>query len=197
MENNNINNVSTYDRYFNGLIKFGVCEEGVNLLKERYGEQIRKASICTKRESGCAYEGSLLDVALKSATMACNINNMLSKEARVDTKTLCKVCFLNLIGMAEALIPQNDKWRVDHLGEMFTYKNDIASISNSLRSISMCSQCGIGFTPEEIEAMVTLDRPVDDKQGKFYSSLLTTIVKSAYEITFAELKAKAKKGEVK
>jgi hypothetical protein len=40
--------------------------------------------------------------------------------------------------------------------------------------------------------MTIIDRPADDKQSKFYSSMLSVIVKSAYEITFAELKTMAK-----
>ena len=72
------------------------------------------------------------------------------------------------------------------------YKESLPAIGNCLCSVSMCSQCGISLTPEEIEAMTIIDRPADDKQSKFYSSMLSVIVKSAYEITFAELKTMAK-----
>ena len=189
---NSANSISAFDRYFSGLLKFGINEESVNLLKEKYGDKLKKASICTKRDSGCAYEGSLLDVILKASTVACNLNSILSKDVRLDNKVLCKVCFLNMIGMAEVLVPQPDKWRNEHLGEMFMYKEGLPAIGNCLCSVSMCSQCGISLTPEEIEAMTIIDRPADDKQSKFYSSMLSVIVKSAYEITFAELRTMAK-----
>jgi hypothetical protein len=190
---NNANSVSPAERYFSGLVKFGISEESVSLLREKFGHKIEKASIGTKKDSGCAYEGSLLDVVFKAATNARNINNFLSPSVKVDIKSLFKVCFLAMIGIAERTIPQNDMWRQDHLGEMFVYKEGNVAIPNTWHSMSMCSECGISFSPEEIEAMTIIDRSDDDKQSRYYSSLLSTIVKSAFEITFAEFKALEKK----
>ena len=185
---NNTNVSSVFERYFNGLAKLGVAEQSVNLLKEKYGEKIKCASIATKKDSGCAYEGSLMNVALKAATNACAINNLLSNEVKVDVKSLSKICFLCMIGASDRLVCQTDKWRQEHLGEMFAYKDNNVAIPTTLHSVAICSECGIGFTSEEIEAMTILDRPADDKQSKYFASLLATIVKSAFEITFAELK---------
>ena len=93
-----------------------------------------------------------------------------------------------MIGMAEIIEPQGDKWRQEHLGEIYRYKDGNPAIPVTMHSIAMCTQCGITFTPEEIEAMTILDRNDDDKQVKFFKSMLSTIVKSAYELAISEAK---------
>lgn len=179
--------INWFDTYFNKLIRFGVNEESVKLLKEKYGNSLKVASIASKSDSGCAYEGSLIEAVVGKVTKyAVFINNQLSENARVDQNTLCKICFLAMIGMAERIVPQTNDWRKNNLGECYTYKDGNAAIPVTLHSVAMCSECGISFTPEEIEAMTILDRKEDDKQAKFFSSVLSQIVKSAYELTFAE-----------
>lgn len=176
-----------FDTYFKKLVSFGVPEESVNLLKEKYGESLMSASIATKADSGCAYEGSLIETVVTKVTKyAVLINDQLDERVRVNKNVLCKICFLSLIGMADRVAPQTDEWRKKNLGECYTYKEGNAAIPTTLHSVAMCSGCGISFTPEEMEAMTIIDRKEDDKQAKYYSSMLSQIVKSAYELTFTE-----------
>jgi hypothetical protein len=178
-----------YDIYFEKLSKFGVSNESIDALKEKYGEALKKASLGTKEDSGCAYEGSLLEIVVSKVTAyAVFINGKLDKNAQVELSTLGKVCFLAMIGMAEIIEPQGDKWRQEHMGEIYRYKDGNPAIPVTMHSIAMCTQCGITFTPEEIEAMTILDRDNDNKQVKFFKSMLSTIVKSAYELAISEAK---------
>jgi hypothetical protein len=50
----------------------------------------------------------------------------------------------------------------------------------------MASAAGVAFTPIEAEAMTIIDKKDDDIQAKYHSSLLSTIVKHANEMVYAQ-----------
>lgn len=183
-----------FEMYFSKLQSTGVSEESINLLREKYGESLKKATFAIKADSGYAYDGSLLEVVIKKVTSyAIKMNEMLDESIREDKNSIIKVCFLCYISMAERVVPSSDAWRKDKLGEMYTYKNSEGSIGIGLHSVCMATECGITFTPKEIEAMTILDRSDDDRQAKFFSTKLSTIVKSAFELAFAVGKDEYKK----
>ena len=57
----------------------------------------------------------------------------------------------------------------------------------------MAYECGIPLTASEVEAMTIMDKEAEDKQAKYFSSPLATIIKQANELTYLILRNKSNK----
>ena len=51
-------------------------------------------------------------------------------------------------------------------------------------------ECGINLSADEIEAMCINDRANDDIQAKYYSGMLSSIIKQANEMLYVEANKK-------
>ena len=65
MENNVTN--KWVDTYYGKLVKCGISEESIVILKEKYGEAINNASFSTKTDAGLAYDPEAEEAAAKEA----------------------------------------------------------------------------------------------------------------------------------
>lgn len=160
------------------------------LLNEKYGERLMNATFTNSNEHGQAYEGSLLEIVLKKLTpYAIKLNEALPEEIRVDKATLVKVCLLHQIAKAVRLVANDNQWEIEKRGLVFKYDDTLPSIRTGLHSLVMATECGIPFTAEETEAMTVNDRELTDQQARFHSSVMSTIVRMANELTYTELNA--------
>lgn len=187
-----------FDVYFKKLSSCGVSDEACKLLRDKYGDLLHIASYNTTADSGLAYEGSLIETALKKlAVFAVKINDIYPEQISVDKLSLVKVCLLQHISKAVRLVKSTDEWRKNKLGELYTYTSGMPAIGIGLHSLIMASECGVDFTPFEAEAMTIIDRKDDDAQAKYFSSMLTNIVKQANEMvyTYSHEVQKVKKEE--
>ena len=121
---------------------------------------------------------------------AVRINELLPEEQSVDQSTLVKVCLLHQIAKAVRLIPNDNEWERDKRGLMYKYDGDLPSIRTGLHSVSMCFDCGIPLTTEEIEAMTINDRDLSDDQARWHASTMATIVRQANELTYVQINKK-------
>ena len=134
--------------------KLGQVGVDTSILVDKYGELLKNGSFTQTNEFGNAYNGSLLEIILKVVTpYAVRLNELLPEEKRVDKPTLVKVCLLHQIAKAVRLVPNDNQWEVEKRGFIYKYDNDLPSIRTGLHSLSMCFECGIPLTTEEIEAM--------------------------------------------
>ena len=157
-------------------------------LEETYGTAIMNGSFTNSNEFGNAYEGSLLEIVLKTLTpYAVKLNELLPEDKRVDKNTLVKICLLHQIAKAIRLIPNDNAWEVEKRGFVYKYDEDLPSIRTGLHSLIMCQNCGIQFTAEEAEAMTVNDRDLTDDQARWHSSIMATIVRQASELTYLTL----------
>ena len=184
MENNTEN--QWLDTYYRKLGKCGISEEAINALVEKYGDIINKASFSTKTDCGLAYDGSLIETALTKLTVyAVKLNNIYPEELRVDVNSIVKVCLLQHISKAVRTEKSTNEWRIKNLGEAYTYVKKTPAIGTGLHSIAMATECGIVFTPIEIEAMTSIDRVSnDDMQFKYHSDMLSSIVYQANQMVY-------------
>jgi hypothetical protein len=160
------------------------------LLNEKYGECLMNATFTNSNEHGQAYEGSLLEIVLKTLTpYAIKLNDALPEAIRVDKATLVKVCLLHQIAKAVRLVANDNQWEIEKRGLVFKYDDTLPSIRTGLHSLVMATECGIPFTAEETEAMTVNDRELTDQQARFHSSVMSTIVRMANELTYTELNA--------
>lgn len=175
-----------YETFMSKLASSGVSEECVKKLDELYGEKIEKASFATRSDTGMAYEGSMVDVALmRLALFAVKVNELYPEEIRADKKSVVKVCLLQHISKCERIIDQTDDWRLVKLGEVFQYNSDSPAIGVGLHSLMMACKAGIDFTPDEVEAMTIIDRDDNDPKTKFFSGILAVVVKQANDMVHA------------
>jgi hypothetical protein len=149
------------------------------------------ASYSTKSDTGLAYDGALLNTVLtKLAVFAIKINELYPEEIRADTNSIVKVCLLQHISKCKRLEKSEDEWRIKRLGELYTYADGNPAIGTGLHSLIMATTAGIEFTPTEVEAMTIIDRKEDDMQAKYYSSILTNIIRQANELTYIQINKK-------
>lgn len=174
--------------YFKKLEELGVPTEK---LKEMYQGNLLNATFTNINDHGNAYDGSFLEIILRILTpYAIKINEILPEEKRVDKDTLVKICLLHQISKCVRLIPNDNAWEVEKRGMLYKYDPNLPSVRGGLHSLSICQECGIEFTLEEVEAMVVNDRDLTDDQYRWYSSILSSIVRQANELTYLTINSK-------
>lgn len=178
---------SKFNLFFRKLVECGIEREFVEKLFNDYGSKLQVGSYSTRQDSGCCGEGTLVETILFSlAASAVQINNVFPEEVRADQDSLVKVCLLQHISKCERFIKQFDDFRINRLGELFTYSNNVPAIGVGLHSMIIANECGITFTPLEAEAMTIIDKSDDDKEAKYHSSVLATVVKMANELVYVK-----------
>lgn len=171
--------------------KLSQLDVNIDRLSEMLGDQLKEASFTNTNDFGNAYPGSLLEIVLKVLTpYAVKINELLPEEQRVDKNTLVKVCLLHHIAKAVRLVPNNNQWEVEKRLMVYKYDDSQPSIRTGLHSLILAQNAGIGFTAEEAEAMTVNDRDLTDDQARWFSSVMSTIVRQANELTYVQINKK-------
>lgn len=159
-----------------------VCDEDLSQFFDDLGELIKNATFSSIEESGLAYDGSFVIMVLKNISKyAFKLNEMLNEDLKVDTKSLIKVCLLHHISKIFLYKKTKDEWKKSK-GMIYEYNETNNALKGGLKSVSICLKYGIKFTEEEIEAMTIMDR--DDEQSKYYSSMLSVLVKESNELSY-------------
>ena len=178
--------------FFGKLKKLGV---DTSLLEEKYGEKLMNGTFTNSNEFGNAYEGSLLETVLKVLTpYAVRINEILADDVKVDKDMLVKLCLLHQIAKCVRLVPNDNVWEVGKRNMPFKYDSNLPSIRTGLHSVSMCFECGIPLTSEEIEVMTVNDRDLTDDQARWHSSTMASIIRQANELTYIQINNKSRNG---
>lgn len=154
-------------------------------LDEELSEKIKNSTYSITNEINTCYDGSLLQVILRTTTpLALKINELLPENLRVDKNSIIKVCLLSHLSKCLMFIPNDNQWEVEKRGMKYKYSPYNLALKMGMRSLLMCQELGINFTPMEVEAMTILERNDDDKQAQFFCSQLSTIIKQANELTY-------------
>ena len=160
-------------------------------LDKVYGERLKNATFTNSAEFGNAYDGSLIETVLKVLTpYAVKINELLPIEQQVDKSTLVKICLLHHISKSIRLVPNDNSWEIKTRKLYYKYDTDQPSIRTGLHSLVMAQSCGIPFTAEEAEAMTVNDRDLTDDQARWYSSVMSTVIRQANELTYVQINGK-------
>lgn len=174
--------------YIKKLNQVGV---DTSFLIEKYGKLLMEATFTNSDEFGNAYSGSLVENVLKVLTpYAVKLNELLPEEQRVDKSTLVKMCLLHQIAKAVRIIPNDNQWEIEKRHLLWKYDSNLPSIRTGLHSVSMCFECGIPLTTEEIEVMTINDRDLSDDQARWHASVMATLVRQANELTYIQINNK-------
>ena len=183
-----INKKKNLDLFFKKLESVGV---NTSELQANYYFNLLNATFTPTNEHSNAYDGSLIEIVLKVLTpYAVRLNELLPQEIQVDKATLVKVCLLHHIGKCIKLIPNDNEWEVKNRGILYKYNQEIPSIRVGLLSLSMCCECGIILSTEEIEALTINDRDLEDASTRYHSSIMAQIVRQANELTYIQINNK-------
>ena len=168
--------------YFKKLTEVGVP---VNVLKEKYGSLLEKATYSNNMDTGLAFDGSLIYTILYEFTpKALKLNDIYDESLRLPKATIVKACLLCQIGKCLMFEPNDDRWEVEKRGLLYKFVNDGISIRTGLRSVCICQECGIPLSPLEVEMMTINDREATEMDARFHASIGANIVRQASEIIF-------------
>lgn len=179
MEENKLQ--TNYSKYIQKLGKY-ISDECISKLIENC-PNLQNVTFANNVDSGLAYDGSLIDAVFSLTAFACHINSMLPEQNQVDVNSIVKVGLLSHISKVQMFEPNQNSWEKTNRGLMYSFVKLPAALRTGERSLQICNNCGITFTPEEFEAMRIIDKDSDnDAFTKLYSSGLSIIIKQANEL---------------
>lgn len=173
-----------YETFKKGLISV-IGEECASDLIDQLGgdETIMKASFSTTKDSGSAYEGSLVYNIIELSKTALKLNKILPEQLQVDNKSLSKVCLLSQLSKVIMFVPNDNAWEVEKRGMVYKFNTLPGALRMGERSLLLATNAGVKFTDIEFEAMRILDKDSnDDNYSKYYLSTLSMLIKQANEI---------------
>lgn len=179
----------TEDEFNKEWVTFYGNLERVGLSKyydtEKLQAQLKEASGALSEDTGIAYPGALICHINLFTAIAQRIAKMVAGTFNIDEKSLLKVCILQHLSKIYMYVPNDNEWRMKNLGENFKFAELDGNLKFGERSIYCATLHGITFTPEEWEAMESLDKAKENNNMKFAECILSTIVRQANELAYA------------
>lgn len=170
---------------YKGVLANVLGEEVTNEIINSVGgeEALKNASFSNLRESGSAYEGSLVRNSLRLAKIAVGINKQFPENKQLPNETIYKVSLLSHVSKVLLYEKNNNTWEVENRGMIYKYVNLPGAIRTGERSILIATNAGAKFTAEEFEAMRSYDKADDDDAfAKYFTSQLALIMRQANEL---------------
>jgi hypothetical protein len=173
--------------------KFHSTNEKYNIftpkLLEYLGDAFIIAPASTMKSLHNAFPGGLMDHIILTTKYAVELNLTLPERLRVSNESLIKVCFLHQIGKTFIYKMCESEWHRTNQGKMYEFKDDMVSMRVGERSAYYALTYGVELSEEEYQSIINYDKPEDDKQAKWHSSTLATLLKQANELAIIEEKS--------
>jgi hypothetical protein len=160
-----------------------------NELTEFLAQDFISAPASTNKDLHNAFEGGLIDHLLRTTKFAISINGILPEKLRATKEEIIKVCFLFQIGKAHMYKPCTSEWHIKNQGKMYDFRDDNPAVKIGELSAYYALLHGVKLTTKEYEAIINSDKDDSDKQAKYFSSILSVILKQANELAIIEEKA--------
>jgi hypothetical protein len=166
--------------------KFKELNEKHNIFTESLsnflGEGFFLAPASTMLSLHNACPGGLLDHLIKTCRYMIHLNRALPQSLQVAEASVYKVAFLSEIGKTFLYTPCQSKWHRENQGKMYEFKEDMTHMRVGERSAYYALRNGVELSEEEYQAIVNIDKPLDDKQAKWYGSTLSQLLRQATEL---------------
>lgn len=160
---------------------------------EKLENQLKCASGALSEDTGIAFPGALICHINLFTAIAQRISKMVAGTFAIDEKSLLKVCLLQHLSKIYMYEPNDNDWRVKNLGENFKFAELEGNLKFGERSIYCASLHGVTFTPNEWEAMESMDKAKESNGMKYAECIISTIVRQANELAYAIEKERNKK----
>jgi len=166
-------------------IKYGVVN---NELISMLGEEFIVAPCTSSTNLYNAYEGGLIEHIINTTKHALSVNESLPEEKQVDRDSLIRVCLIHQIGKSKMFVEQTSKWHRENKGEMYTWNEDLLSMSVAERSIYYALKAGIDLTEDEVYAVYNYNSEFAQKPLTSKGDKLAAILRVANMIATIEEK---------
>lgn len=136
--------------------KLGDRSEVALNMVDSLGERFCLAPASGRRDFHAAFPGGLLDHSLRVLGNAMRLISAFGWKVPKDSLIIAALFHdLGKVGNHECdhYIPQTEQWRVDKLGEEYTYNKDILYMTIPDRSIFLCQHFGLKLSQEELVAI--------------------------------------------
>jgi hypothetical protein len=107
--------------------------------------------------------------------------------------SIIKVVFLCQIGKV-FMFKLNDRPNLNN--KIYDFNDDIVRLHVGERSAYYALKYGVTLTETEFQCLVNIDKESDDKMAKYFSSVLTQVVKNGFELAVMEEKNGKKQSTV-
>ena len=141
---------------------------------------------------GC-YPGGLLHHIIKACRYAIKLNEILPDDMKEPVASIVKVVFLCQIGKV-FMFKLNDRPNLNN--KIYDFNDDIVRLHVGERSAYYALKYGVTLTETEFQCLVNIDKESDDKMAKYFSSVLTQVVKNGFELAVMEEKNGKKQSTV-
>lgn len=170
-----------------------LMDNGINVLEFIDETELYNAPAGLSEDTGNAFPCGLVMHCNTVLKLAKRIAKMVALTFPIDEKSLVKVCLLHQIGKTKMFIENDDSWGIKR-GFKYKFAETEGVLKVGERSLCICGNAGIKFTPIEFEAMRVLDKDGDElKSSKHLINILSLIVLQANELAYAIEKEKVKK----
>lgn len=144
-------------------------------------------------DTGLAYPGALLSHIRLSTMIAEKMAKMISGTFKVDLNSLKKVSSLMHLSKIEMFDKNDNQWEIDKRGMNYKFTKLDGCLKAGERSILLCNNLGIHFTPIEFEAMKAMDKEGNEfDSGKYFMNIMTIIIRQANDLAYLIAKEKNK-----
>lgn len=133
---------------------------------------------------GC-YPGGLLHHIIKSCRYSIKLNEILPDDMKQPVSSIIKVVFLCQIGKV-FMFKLNDRPNLNN--KMYDFNDDIVRLHVGERSAYYALKYGVPLSEEEYQGILGINKEDDDKMAKYFSSILTQIIKNGFELAVMEEK---------
>jgi len=133
---------------------------------------------------GC-YPGGLLNHTIKACKYAIKYNEILPEKLKQPIESIVKVVFLCQIGKVFMFKLNEKKFEKDR---MYDFNDDIIRLRIGERSAYYALKYGVKLTEKEYQGILGISREDDDKMFKYFSEILTQIVKIGFDTASIEEK---------
>ena len=177
--------ISNFSKYKKRLISYVGEEETQRIIETVGGEDaIMNATYANMDNSGLAYDGPFCKTVIDLTVIAIKLNEILPEAKQVSKESIAKVALLSQLGKVILFTPQTNSWRINNMGEKYTYNDLDGALRVGERSIMIAMNAGVKFDVYEYEAMRIMDKQNEnsDNYSKYFSGALSMIIKQANEI---------------
>jgi hypothetical protein len=158
-------------------------------LEEFLGEEFYTCPASPSLDLYGAYPGGLLDHLLKVCKYTLLINDLIPEKIRIEKNKIIKTVFLSQIGKVFLFVLNDSEWHRTNLGKMYKYQTEgMAAMKVGERSAYYALKHGCKLDEDEYQAIINHDKDSDDKMAKWYSGILTQIMKQGFELALIEEK---------
>lgn len=164
-----------------------------NLL-EVLGEGLYTSPASPQLSLNNCFPGGLMDHMIRVAKYISNINKLLPQSLQQEQTTLIKVAFLSQIGKIGLYKSCTSEWHQKNQGKYYDYNEDLIAMSIGERSAYIILKSGGKLEDYEYQAIINITKDLTkDNQAKYYSDVVSVLLKQAVELASIEEKEKLKK----